>query len=499
MRDTTVPNPLFGRSERHVPQAGEAEQAVLGGILANNRAFELCSGLRAEHFYYPEHAAVFAEIARLIEAGHLADGVTLKTAFENAGTLDEVGGTAFLARLVTAMVAINVVGEYARTIQDAWMRRQAIEVGSSLIDAAFGTSVPEERVSGREAVAAAVEGLLALAEAQDAGTSGPQDLGAAVDAVLNASDRAGKGDADAVGLSTGIPSVDALWAGMWPGMLDMLAARSEHGKTALGVQVARNVAARFASDAAAGGKPGAVQLFSLEMNRQDIALRMLSSETGVSSDAIRNGRLSTADAASLVRARSVLRGLPLLVQDRKGMTLADIRVEAMAAVRRKHVRLIVIDHLHRIKSDRRGGDALERVAANAEGLKDLAGMLNVPILLLAQISRVTDRRDDPRPRVSDISYAGERDADNVILLWRPELYMGAAPPEQPAKISAEKRAEADAAWWAKRGRMKGRAELIFAKRRFGATGSLWLKFDGPRTRFEDLPPDDSVVDMWGEG
>ncbi len=505
-RRDTVPNPLFGRSERHVPQVGEAEQAVLGGILTNNRAFELCAGLRAEHFYYPEHAAVFAEIARLIEAGHLADGVTLKTAFENAGTLDQVGGTAFLARLMTAMVAVNVVGEYAQTIQDAWMRRQAIEVGSSLIDAAFGTSAPEERVSGREAVAAAVEGLLALAEAEDRGSTGGDSFDAALDEVLDDADQAAKGVQTGRCLMSGIPSLDAEWDGIWAG-LDIIAARSGHGKTALGMQIACNAAARMRAEAtaaaiagAAGVKMGRVQIFSLEMPRKDLSLRMYSSETGISTNSIRHGRLSDAEFAALLKAKRKLKALPLLVYDRPGMSLADIRVAAMAGVRRKEVRLIVIDHLHRIAPlPGRRGDALAQVAADAQGIKDLANLLKIPIILLAQLGRSTERRDDPRPKISDIGFAGERDADNILLLWQPKLYMGSAPPEQSSRISAEKKAEADAAWWAKRDAMQDRAEIIFAKKRFGTPTAMWLKFDGPRTRFEDLPPDDSVVDMWGEG
>ncbi|CAB4144581.1 DnaB Replicative DNA helicase [uncultured Caudovirales phage] len=486
-------DPLEGLSQRQWPASIQAEQALLGAILANNKAHDLCGFLRPEHFADAVHASLFTEIRRLIEGGRLADAVTLKATLENAGTLDAAGGTAYLAQLLTAMVSVINAGEYARVIHDAWVRRQVIQIGAEVVSAAFGSD--GEAKDGGTVIAEAVDRLLEVgAGGSDGGSSPDESLSDTLDAVLDASDRAAKGERGSGGLMTGIVTLDALWSGLHPGMLDILGARSEHGKTALGMQIATAIARGLLEQAEATKQPPEhVLVFSLEMSRKDIGTRMMASETGVSADAIRNGRLTEANAAALVGARAHLRSLPILIRDKKGMSQSDIRIEALTLQRRKMVRFIVIDHLHRIKPDRAVAkqDRLQQVRHTTEALKDLAGMLNVPILLLAQLTRDTDRRDTPRPRVSDIQYAGEADADNVVLLWRPELYSGTTPPDVPgAKFSAEKRAEVAAQWREKQDQMKGRAEIIFAKRRFGPTGAVWLTFDGPRTRFADVPEQD---------
>jgi replicative DNA helicase len=485
-------DPLAGLSQRLRPSNPQAEQALLGALLANNKVMDLCEGLEPEHFNDPIHGRIFAEIRTLVGAGRLADAVTLKATFENAGVLDEVGGTAYLAKLLTAMVGILNAGEYARTIRDAWVRRALIDLGEDAVNLAFGA---DPAVDGEAAVNATMDGLLALGETAAAGDSG--DFAGAVDAA--ASDAADAMVGKAPRLMTGITSLDDMWGGLYPASLDILAARSMHGKTALGMQIAENVARALRAEAQ-GGPSGTVQIFSLEMERKALALRMLASATGISSDAIRSGSLTIGDAGLLVQAQKDLRGLPLIVQDKPGMTLGEIRIAARVAVRRRRVRLIVIDHLHRIKPDKtmRRMDRLERVQHIAETVKDMAKSLNVPVLLLAQISRQAERREGPdsaRPRVSDLMYGGEQDADNIMLLWRPELYMSDAPPNPPDRLSEEKKAAFTADWHAKRNKARGMAEVIAGKRRYGRTGSVWLRFDGPRTRFE-MPQDDTIKDLW---
>jgi replicative DNA helicase len=202
---------------------------------------------------------------------------------------------------------------------------------------------------------------------------------------------------------------------------------------------------------------------------------MLASATGIPANELRMGSMDGERAASLLLARRDLRSLPLVIHDAPGITLHDIQIGARIAVHRRRVRLIVIDDMHRIKPDdtMRRMDARERIQHIAETTKDMAKQLNVPVLLLAQISRQAERRegaDNQRPRVSDLMYGGEADADNILLLWRPELYMGEKPPTFPERLTAEKRAEADAAWWKRRNSMRGQAEVIKAKGRYGPTG-----------------------------
>ena len=487
-------SPLLGISQRLPPANMQAEQALLGALLANNKAYDRVSFLRPEHFADPIHSRIFEAIVRHVQNGELADAITLKADFEHAGVLDEVGGTAYLAQLLTAMVGIINAGEYGRVIHDAWLRRQVIDIGEQAVNQAFGGD--PDGPDGEGVVSASMERLLALGEERLGEES--DGIAGALQDVLDDADAAYRGETAGAGLVTGIGSLDALWAGLWPGALDILGARSEHGKTALGMQIARAVAAELAREAAARGTPPEhVGVFSLEMPKRDLMLRMLAAEAGVPADDIRWGRIGGGRAEALIAAQQSLAGLPLLIRDRPGLSLSQITMAARIMHRRKRLRLIVIDHLHRIGPDRGfRGDSLALVQHNTAGCKDLARLLNVPVLLLAQLSRESERREDPRPRVSDIKYAGEADGDNVILLWRPELHMGNSPPALPDKIAPEKRAQLDQAWWDRRQAVRGKAEAIFAKRRFGATGSSWLRFDGPRTKFYDPDAPDVLDTSW---
>lgn len=467
---------------------GWAERAILGAIFVSDTAIELVEALRGHHFSDPINAYLFDVARKIYLSRRRADVVTVSAELASAGKLDECGGNAYLATLLTNMVAITVVPQYAEIVIDLWTRRSARDIAQQLAATAEITG----GAAARDIVLDAVDQLISLADISNDARS--DDLSAAIDAVLLSAEQAASGSSRAQGLQTGISSIDRLWRGLWPGMLDILAARSEHGKTAFGLQTARHVAEQIVTTS---GK-NRVLIFSLEMSRSDIALRMLATETGIPSDDIRAGTFSLEAASRLVVARQHLKSLPIMIRDKRGMTLADIKAEATVAVKTKDVNLIIIDHLHRIAADQDvRGDDYRRVSHATEQLKNLAGTLDVPILLLAQASRQTERRDDPRPRVSDIKYAGEADADNVILLWRPELYASDAPPK-----GAIRSPEAEAEWWARVESQKGKAEVIFAKRRFGPVGSVWVGFDGPRTRFFDLSlsnsPDASAPRGWND-
>ena len=389
------------------------------------------------------------------------------------------------------MVGIINAGDYAHAICDCWLRRELIDVGAVAVDLAFGADAD---VDGEAAITATMERLLTLAEQSGAAASSG-DFAAAVDEAVADADTASRGGKNWA-LMTGIRSVDDLWEGLYPGELNILAAKSKHGKTAFAMQVAEHVARLLPA-----GEH--VQIFSLEMKRKDLALRMLASATGIPANELRKGQIGGARAQAVVVARRDLRSLALIVQDAPGMTLADIRIAARLAVRRRKVRLIVIDHLQRIKPDKtmQRMDARAQVQHVTETLKDLAKSLDVAVLLLARISRQSERREGPdsqRPRESDLMYGGEQDADNILLLWRPELYLGEKPPTLPDRLTAERRANADAEWLARRNKMRGMAELIRAKGRYGPTGSVWLTFDGARTRFSEAQ-EQATANLWARG
>lgn len=487
--------PLFG-DYRMPPSNLAAEQALLGAILMSNRAMDGVSDLHPDHFADAIHGRIFAEMRKLIEAGRTADPLTLKPVLDDTGVLAEVGGTAYLLKLASQMVPPKMVGDYAIVIRDTWVRRQVIEIGSEAVDGAFGTD--DTAIDGNVVIAGTVDRLMALGEQTSA--AGAVAVVDAVDAALKDAEDAHRGVGPG-GLLTGIASVDDLWGGLWPACLDCLGGRSEHGKTALGMQIATHVARTLLAEHKEAGPKHAlehVEFYSLEMPRKHLALRMLATETGIPAREIRAGNIGGDRAIALIKARAALRDLPLLIRDKPSMSITDILMGARVSRRRKHTRLIVIDHLHRIgpPETRFRLPRNEQVQMITEALKTLASSLGIPILLLAQLSRHGERREDHRPVVSDIEYAGERDFDNIVLLWRPELYMGENPPPLPDRLDREKKAEANAAWLRRRDAVRGKAEFVLAKNRMGPVGAVWLDFDGPRTRFDATSTADPQQEMF---
>ncbi len=231
----TIDSPLLGLSQRLPPSNLQAEQALLGALLANNKAYErVAEFLVPEHFADPINGRVFQAIARRIEAGQLADAVTLKAEFEHSGVLEEVGGTAYLAQLLAAMVGIINAGEYGRAIYDAWLRRQLIDVGEEVVNNAFG-AYPE--LDGPAQVEAAEQRLFELAT-EGATGGGPIAFDRALTEAILGAERAFNRQGGVSGLTTGLRDLDARSGGLHPSDLLILAGRPGMGKTALATKIA---------------------------------------------------------------------------------------------------------------------------------------------------------------------------------------------------------------------------------------------------------------------
>jgi replicative DNA helicase len=474
-------SPLFGLSQRQPPSNVPAEQALLGAILTNNRAHDrVVEFLLPEHFADPVHGRIYQEIDRLIRANRQASAVTLINVFQGAGILDEVGGTTYLAQLLGGTVGIINAEDYGRAVHDAWVRRQGIDVGETMVNLLFGAD-PER--DGQAVIGETLEQLLTLAQQRAGGRE--TAIGRAMQGVLATADAAAHGNGK-VGLLTGLRTLDAHWRGMWPGTLDILAGRPGAGKTALALQIAGHVARCIA------GK-GSVGFWSLEMNAAALATRALSMETGIPHDDIREGR---ADASALVVAERAWCDLPIRIFD-EPRTLAQLTVQARVERRRHGMVLAVVDHAAKLRREKGQQRMTETEWLNLVGgeLHDLALALDIPVLLLWHMSRAGDRREEPRPKLDDLKYAGEGDADNVILLWRPERSMRAAPQRKPGE-GDDRFAARYSDWERESGRWRGKAEAVFGKRRSGPEGSVILGFDGRATRFRDLEPDEAPPDMF---
>jgi replicative DNA helicase len=469
--------PLFGLSQRLPPSNIQAEQAFLGALLANNKTLDRAQFLRPEHFAEAIHGKIFRRAVQRIEAGQVADPLTLKTDFENTGVLEEIGGVAYLLQLVSAMVAIVNAGDYAKAIYDTWLRRQLINVGEQIVNEAFGIDAAADATKMLDQAA---ESVLALGEAS--ADSRGTDIATAAAGAVRRSEAAYKGMPGEARLDTGLPSLDSLIGGLWPGQLYYLMARSSTGKTPAMLQIVRHVAASLLAEAEATRKPtGHVHIFSLEMTADDLATVNLASLTRWTSDQIRAGDIGDG-WKELHDAVRELGRLPIIIDDQADMDLPTLMMRARATKRQKRTRLICIDYRELIRRGREQArmQLPEWIPFLGYQLKALAKATNCPVLALAQINKSRDSAETPRPTLTDLPYDGGQAADAVYALHRPEMYMPEEPPPMPSGTSAEKVANRNSEWEQQRAKVRGVAEFHALKRRFGAKGFRILHFDGPR-------------------
>ncbi len=483
--------PLLGLSQRLPPSNAAAEQALLGAILANNKAYERVSDfLQPEHFVDPIHGRIFHAISRRIEAGQLADAITLKAEFEHSGVLAEVGGTSYFARLLVAMVGIINAGEYGRAIHDSWLRRQLIDIGETVVNNAFGA---EPDLDGAGQVEAAEQSLFELA-AHGAKDGGFVTLERAMAGAIDTAERAYHRAGGVSGLSTGLRDLDKRTGGLHASDLVILAGRPGMGKSALATKIAFGAARALVAEARqsdpAGVARSSVAIFSLEMSSEQLATRLLSEESRVSADKIRRGEVGQKDFDKFVAVARELNGLPLHLDDTPAITLSALRTRCRRLKRTKGLALIVVDYLQLMRPSlgTKPDNRVLEISMITQGLKAIAKELAVPVLALSQLSRAVESREDKRPQLSDLRESGsiEQDADIVMFIYRDEYYLQQRAPKQIAFDNDDKFSSAVEKWQRDMDTVHNRAELLIEKNRHGATGKLDLLFEGEFTRFADI-------------
>ena len=487
----SIDPPLLGISQRMPPSNDRAEMALLGALLANNKAYERVSDfLSHEHFADTVHGRIFQAIARRVEAGQLADAVTLKAEFEHSGALDEVGGTAYFGQLLTAMVGIINAGEYGRTVHDTWLRRQLIDVGETVVNNAFGA---EAELDGRAQIELAEATLFQLA------TKGGSEGGlitfekALTEAILGA-ERAFKQAGHVSGLSTGLRDLDKKTGGMHPSDLMILAGRPGMGKSALATKMAFGAAralVRKAQEEDPNKQPdGAVAIFSLEMSAEQLATRLLAEEARVSGDRIRRGEIGQRDFDRFVQVSREIGGLPLHIDDTPAITMSALRTRCRRLKRTKGLSMVVIDYLQLMRPSvgTKPESRVLEISQITQGLKALAKEMEVPVLALSQLSRAVESREDKRPQLSDLRESGsiEQDADMVFFIYRDEYYLQQRAPKQMAFDSEDKFQAALDKWQRDMELVHNKAEILIEKQRHGPTGKVDVLFEGEFTRFADL-------------
>ncbi len=485
------PAPPGGVALRLPPSNLEAEQALLGALLANNKAYERVSEfLASEHFADPIHGRIYQSIARRIEAGQLADAVTLKAEFEHSGILAEVGGTAYLAQLLGAMVGIINAGDYGRAIHDSWIRRQLVDLGEVVVNRAFGD---EDAIDGRAQIEAAEQALFDLATRGSA-EGGFITFDRALTEAIAGAERAFQRSGHVSGLSTGLRDLDQRLGGLHPADLLILAGRPGMGKTALATKIAFGAALALRAEAAGGAAPrAAAAIFSLEMSAEQLASRILAENARISGDRIRRGDIAQRDFDRFVEVSRTLTGLPLEIDDTPAITLSALRTRCRRLKRTRGLALVVVDYLQLMRpaAGTRPENRVLEISQITQGLKAIAKELAVPVIALSQLSRAVESREDKRPQLSDLRESGtiEQDADAVMFIYRDEYYLQQRAPKQLAFDSEEKYQDALAKWQRDMDRVYNKAELFIAKQRHGPTGKIDLFFEAEFTRFADLDPD----------
>ena len=397
---------------RGPPHNIEAEQALLGAILVNNEALDRVEGfLEAQHFYDPLHRKVYETIVHLSTSSKLITPITLKPYFENAEPIDAgLTVSQYLVRLAVNATTIINAREYGATIRDLATRRQLILIGEDMVNAAYDTPVdfpPGQQVDEAQQ---RLDALLRHSPNERPSLSFAEALAEGVDAIQVAYQR---GDGLG-GLSTGFREIDAIMCGMPPGNLIVIGARPGMGKTALALDIVVNVAR--------AGTPAVI--VSLEMTATDLAIRALSPEVGIPANDLRGGTIREQDMRTLIAPQQQLSPLPITIEQSGGLTMPQLAARLRKLKREKKAGFAAVDYLGLVHGTTyRGNNRVQEVGEITAALKALAKELNIPILLLCQLSREPEKRKDKRPQLSDLRDSGniEQDADMVAS---PSLLQG---------------------------------------------------------------------------
>lgn len=470
---------------RQQPCNIEAEQALIGALIFDNETyFRISDVLKAEFFFDPLHQRIYHAVTELIRRGQLANPVTLKTYFENDAAMEQVGGTAYLAKLAGAAPTIINAPEYARTIFELHQRRGLVRIGEDLVNSAANPLVED---SPNDQIGAAEQMLYELA---DSGRyqSGFSSFAEASEIAVEMANKAYQRDGGLSGVGTGFIDLDRLLGGMHSSDLIILAGRPSMGKSSLATNIALNAALRYRENRKSDGSrevlDGAiVAFFSLEMSADQLAMRILSEQSRIPSHKLRKGDISEDEFRRFAEANTKLLNLPLHIDDTGGLSIAALAARARRLQRQKGLDLIVVDYLQLVTTSRsrRNDGRVQEVSEVTQGLKALAKDLNVPVLALAQLSRKVEDRDNKRPQLADLRESGaiEQDADVVMFIYREEYYLEQ---EQPGDSEPEKYAE----WQNKMDQVHGGAEIIVGKQRHGPTRTIKLQYDAHITRFSNL-------------
>jgi replicative DNA helicase len=442
--------------DRTPPQDVPAEQSALGGMLLSKDAIaDVVEVLRPTDFYRPAHQLIYDAILDLYGRGEPADAVTVSAELTRAGQLARVGGAPYLHTLISTVPTAANAGYYAQIVAEKAVLRRLVTAGTRIVQMGYDTA------NGRSDIVGSVDDVVdrAQAEIYDVTERRTSDDYVHIESLLTGTLTEIERIADSGGVGTGIPTgfarLDEITNGLHPGQMITVAGRPGSGKSTLALDFARSAAVKH-------HRPTVV--FSLEMGKLELMMRLLSAEALVPLRNMRSGHMGDQDWARLARRAGDLAEAPLFLDDSPNLTMMEIRAKARRLRQRHDLQLVVIDYLQLMTSGRRVESRQQEVSEFSRAIKLLAKELDIPVVALSQLNRGPEQRTDKKPMLADLRESGsiEQDSDVVLLVHREDMYERESP-------------------------RAGEADLIIAKHRNGPTATVAVSFQGHYSRFSDMP------------
>ncbi len=433
------------------PHSMDAEQAVLGGLMLDNRAWDqIADKLVEKHFYRRDHQLIFRAMAKLTEENKPIDVITVAETLQKMEDQEDGNSLAYLGELAKNTPSAANIAAYADIVCERSILRELISVGTNITESAFD---PQGRASA-EILDEAEKKVFDIAERGVRG-SGPEAIRSIVSKTLDNIEKRFQDNTPITGIATGFTDFDRITTGMQPGDLIIVAGRPSMGKTIMGMNVAEHAAIRSNKS---------VLVFSMEMPAESLALRMLSSLGRIDQNKLRTGKLMEEDWTRLTSAVGLLGNAKLYIDETPALSPIELRARARRVAREKDkLGLIVVDYLQLMRGSSNSENRTAEISEISRSLKALAKELNIPIIALSQLNRSLEQRPNKRPVMSDLRESGaiEQDADLIVFIYRDEVYNDDSPD-------------------------KGTAEIIIGKQRNGPIGTVRLTFMGQYTRFDNF-------------
>ena len=452
------------------PQAVDIERVVLGALMIDKDAFSVVSeSIRPETFYEPRHQKIYQAIQTLNLHEHPVDIMTVCEELKREGTLEDVGGAAYVVELSSHVASSAHIEYHTQILAQKFLARQLISYANHLLTDAF-----DETVDVKSLMQDAEGQLFALAQ-----TNMKKDYTQIDPVISEAFDilrKASEQTDGMTGIPSGITDLDKITSGWQKSDLVIIAGRPAMGKTSFALSIAKNIAVDYQEP---------IAFFSLEMDNVQLVNRLISNTCEISGNKILSGQLAPDEWERLDKNIRKLQGAPIYIDDTPGLSIFELRTKARRLVREKNVKVIMVDYLQLMNANgMRFGNRQEEVSLISRSLKGLAKELGIPVLALSQLSRNLEGREGAegkRPLLSDLRESGaiEQDADMVVFVHRPEYY----------RIYEDEH----------HNDTRGKAEIIIAKHRKGATGIVRCRFRGEYTRFQDLDDDTGIPLAPSEG